>query len=80
MPKTPLHSRVQRPTEEGQHDPIADLKECGDAYERLEECLAEADRDYTKCQAQVRAVRACMLKQADYRAALGDEASKSVHN
>lgn len=45
-------------------DPIGDLKDCGDLYEELEWCLAEHDRDFSKCQKQVKAVRACVEAQA----------------
>ncbi|KAJ8902312.1 hypothetical protein NDN08_006719 [Rhodosorus marinus] len=35
---------------------------CRDAYLALEECLGENDRDWTKCQVQVRDLRACHEK------------------
>lgn len=49
---------------EDDFDPIGDLKDCGDLYEELEVCLAEQNRDWTKCQKQVKAVRACVEAQA----------------
>lgn len=45
-------------------DPVGDLKDCGDLYEELEWCLAEHNRDFAKCQKQVKAVRACVEAQA----------------
>ena len=39
-----------------------DSSGCGKAYRELDECLLESDRDWRKCQKQVKAFRECMKK------------------
>lgn len=34
---------------------------CAQAYKDLEECLVEHDRDWKKCQAQVKALQLCSV-------------------
>ena len=58
------HKPVQRNVDGTEElDPIGDLKDCGALYEELEWCLADHDRDFSKCQKQVKAVRACVEAQ-----------------
>jgi hypothetical protein len=58
------HKPVQRNLDgTGEIDPIGDLKDCGDLYEELEWCLADHNRDFSKCQKQIKAVRACIEAQ-----------------
>ena len=47
----------------GDVDPMGDLGSCAEAYEELEYCLADNQRDWRKCQDAVKAVRQCMAKQ-----------------
>ena len=45
--------------DEEEDDPYVTQLGCRVEYEALEECLADHDRDWTKCQAVVAALRAC---------------------
>ncbi len=38
---------------------MIDKSGCGDVYMILEECLGEYDRDWRRCQSQVKALRRC---------------------
>lgn len=55
------HKGVAGTSQEG-FDPIADLKECGALYEELEICLAENNRDFSKCSHVTKAIRMCMME------------------
>ncbi len=44
-----LHQRLTSPDDEGE-DPLLAQTGCAAPYTRLEECLGEHDRDWTKCQ------------------------------
>jgi hypothetical protein len=37
-----------------------DSSGCGDVYRELEDCIAEFDRDWRRCQAEVLTLRKCM--------------------
>jgi hypothetical protein len=43
---------------------MGDLGACAQAYEEMELCLAESNRDWVKCQKAVKAVKDCMAAQA----------------
>lgn len=58
------HKPVAEIAQNGDLDPIGDLKECGPLYEDLELCLAENNRDFSKCNHITKAVRMCMIAQA----------------
>jgi hypothetical protein len=57
------HAEVERPTDPGEGDPLGDLKECAEHYEKLEFCLANTKRDWTKCQDAVKKVKECIQAQ-----------------
>jgi hypothetical protein len=59
------HKSVTRADSTDAFDPIADLQDCGQLYEQLEWCLAEHDRKFSKCQIEMKAVKACMEAQAE---------------
>jgi len=44
-------------------DELIERNACAKEYYKLEDCLAEYDRDWTKCQVIVKALKACNDKQ-----------------
>ena len=73
------HKPVQRNVDGTEDiDPIGDLKDCGDLYEELEWCLAEHDRDFSKCQKPIKAVRACVEAQAKLELKLSSSKAESA--
>ena len=60
-------------------DPIGDLKECGSLYEELELCLADNNRDFTKCKTIMKAVRMCMSAQAQSTECVSGNAEPGAH-
>ena len=42
---------------------VVQLGDCASLYTRLEECLAENDRDWRRCQFLVKALKVCQLQQ-----------------
>jgi hypothetical protein len=48
---------------------------CSEVYYKLEECLGEHDRDWTKCQVTVKALQACSKHNSSY--VTGNEDKKS---
>lgn len=58
------HTPVSELARDDNFDPIGDLKECGPLYEDLELCLAEHNREFSKCKHITKAVRMCMIAQA----------------
>ena len=40
-------------------DPMVDQQGCGRLYAQLEECLGEHDRDWRRCQSELKAFRGC---------------------
>lgn len=40
-------------------DELIERNRCHKDYYKLEDCLADADRDWRKCQSEVRALKAC---------------------
>jgi len=64
---SPRHvERVQ--DEEDGDEVVSQLGDCGKLYLALEDCLVDTDRAWSKCQAQVKALRACQ----EATAALGN--------
>ncbi|KAK4535635.1 hypothetical protein CDCA_CDCA05G1660 [Cyanidium caldarium] len=62
-PATPHGSRPRDDDddeeEEEEEDALIDQQGCGHLYRELEECMGENDRDWSKCQSQVQALRRC---------------------
>ena len=67
-PPSPHHERVTKSNaeattaEEEEVDPLVNQQGCGRIYALLEDCLADTDRDWRKCQPQVQALKACHSK------------------
>ncbi|GAQ90591.1 hypothetical protein KFL_006590040 [Klebsormidium nitens] len=59
-PQQPVHKRRTTGEEDDDDiDPMVDQQGCGKVYAKLEECLAEHDRDWRQCQKEVMALREC---------------------
>ncbi|CAI7881147.1 unnamed protein product [Closterium sp. NIES-53] len=58
------HTRVTTGEEGEELDPMVEqLQDCSRLYVRLENCLVEHDRDWRKCQEEVRSLKVCMSRQ-----------------
>ncbi len=53
-------NRRDSPTSENGLDDKINRSGCADAYDILEKCMGENDRDWRKCQDKVKAFRECM--------------------
>ena len=58
----------ERQTKEVDIESMIDRSGCGAPYYELEECLGEHDRDWKKCQKEVRDLQTCSLQQNKARA------------
>jgi hypothetical protein len=59
------HKRVTKATEDDEEDPhiaLVNQHGCGKVYTALEDCLADGDRDWSKCQHAVQALKQCHSK------------------
>eukprot|EP00514_Thraustochytrium_sp_LLF1b_P011171 CAMPEP_0184543764 /NCGR_PEP_ID=MMETSP0199_2-20130426/3162_1 /TAXON_ID=1112570 /ORGANISM="Thraustochytrium sp., Strain LLF1b" /LENGTH=66 /DNA_ID=CAMNT_0026937835 /DNA_START=52 /DNA_END=252 /DNA_ORIENTATION=- len=45
-------------------DAKLELRGCSDAFEAVQLCLADNDRDWVKCQEQVKTWKACMASES----------------
>ncbi|GAB9469424.1 hypothetical protein Gpo141_00006703 [Globisporangium polare] len=57
-------------------DDMIERMGCSKDYYKLEECLGEYDRDWTKCQAQVKQLRLCNDRLQKLKAAAAQQPSK----
>lgn len=58
-----LHQRVTSSPDDEEFDPLVEtLGDCKRLYAKLEECMGEHDRDWTKCQKEVAALKACYAR------------------
>lgn len=63
-----LHQRLTNPGDE-EVDPLLEQTGCVASYTKLEACLGENDRDWTKCQKQVQALKDCSTRQQQVKSA-----------
>lgn len=63
-----LHQRLTQPDAE-EVDPLLEQTGCAQPYTALEECLGENDRDWTKCQKEVQALKECHARQQQLKPA-----------